>query len=103
SVSFTLDTTISAAHVSLAHDTGANTADGLTKNASLSLSAVDADASRVIQVDGNVVAGYNAAVLADGAHTVAITDTDAAGNVSSNSVSFTLDTTIATPTVALSN
>src|SRR5439155_656419 len=35
--------------------------------------------------------------------TVVVTDTDTAGNTASASLSFTLDTTIATPTVVLSN
>ena len=39
----------------------------------------------------------------DGSHTVVVTDTDTAGNSKSASLSFTLDTTIAQPTVALAN
>ena len=38
-----------------------------------------------------------------GAHTVVVTDTDTAGNIANASLSFTLDTTIATPTVALTS
>ncbi len=39
----------------------------------------------------------------DGSHTVVVTDTDTAGNTKSASLTFTLDTTIAQPTVALAH
>src|SRR4029079_12981384 len=103
SVDFTLDTTISTASVTLTNDTGGNNSDGLTNDDSLTFIAVDADATRVVTVDGNTVASYDASSLADGAHTVSITDTDAAGNSSSSSVDFTLDTTLSTASVTLTN
>ena len=40
---------------------------------------------------------------ADGDHTVVVTDTNTAGNTANASISFTLDNTIATPTVALTS
>jgi Ca2+-binding RTX toxin-like protein len=52
----------------------------------------------VITVDGNVVAVYDPTSLGDGEHTVAIVDTDAAGNTSNASLTFTLDTTVPPPT-----
>jgi large repetitive protein len=102
STSFTLDTKIAKSAITLNVDSG-NTSDTLTNDASLTLSALESDASRVITVDGNTVGAYDASSLAQGAHTVSISDTDAAGNTSSASTSFTLDTKIATPTVALTN
>ncbi len=80
--------------MTLTHDIGSNTSDGLTNDATLTFSALDLDASRVIKVDGNTVGSYNPLSLADGAHTVSVPDTDAAGNTSSSSVSFTLDKTV---------
>ncbi len=45
-------------------------------------------------VDGVAVTTYDPTALADGAHTVAVTQTDAAGNVSpTTSLSFVLDRT----------
>jgi large repetitive protein len=85
----------------LSFDSGNNNTDTLTNDASLTLSALDSDASRMIKVDGNTVTSYDASSLADGAHTVSISDTDAAGNTSSASTSFTLDTKIAKSAVSL--
>ena len=94
----TIDTTISAASLALTTDSGADGADLLTNDGSITFSALDADSSRVITVDGNVVAVYDPTSLGDGEHTVAIVDTDAAGNTSNASLTFTLDTTVPPPT-----
>ncbi|MBA5690746.1 Ig-like domain-containing protein, partial [Rugamonas apoptosis] len=99
---FTLDTTIATAGVALTTDTGV-AGDGVTSQAALTFSAPDADATRVITVDGKQVASYDAASMTDGAHTVSITDTDVAGNTSTASTTFTLDTATAAPVVALSS
>jgi large repetitive protein len=101
STSFTLDTKIAKSAITLNVDSGNNNTDTLTNDASLTLSALDSDASRMIKVDGNTVTSYDASSLADGAHTVSISDTDAAGNTSSASTSFTLDTKIAKSAVSL--
>jgi hypothetical protein len=95
-----VDTTLTAPTVSLTTDSG-TAGDGLTNNAGLSFNTADADATRVIKVDGTVVTAYDAKTLMDGTHTVEVTDTDAAGNTGSKSVSFTLDTTAPAPTAAL--
>ncbi|WP_460826505.1 Ig-like domain-containing protein, partial [Massilia terrae] len=100
SVSFTLDTKLTAPTVSLTTDSG-KPGDGLTNNAGLTFNAADSDATRVITVDGKVVNSYDASALADGSHTVSVTDTDGAGNTGTASVSFTLDTKLTAPTVAL--
>jgi Ca2+-binding RTX toxin-like protein len=94
----TIDTTISAASLALTTDSGADGADLLTNDGSITFSPLDADSSRVITVDGNVVAVYDPTSLGDGEHTVAIVDTDAAGNTSNASLTFTLDTTVPPPT-----
>ncbi|WP_197018374.1 Ig-like domain-containing protein, partial [Sphingomonas sp. URHD0057] len=54
-LSIEIDTTISPASLALSNDSGANGADLLTNDGSLTFSALDADASRVITVDGDVV------------------------------------------------
>ncbi|MCA1854353.1 Ig-like domain-containing protein [Massilia oculi] len=100
SLSFTLDRSLTAPTVALAADSGASD-DGLTNDASLVFNEPDNDAVRVIKVNGNTVNGYNPATLDDGAHTVTVTDTDAAGNTKTTSLSFTLDRSLSAPTVAL--
>ncbi|WP_460826446.1 Ig-like domain-containing protein [Massilia terrae] len=100
SVSFTLDTKLTAPTVALTTDSGKPT-DGLSNKAGLTFNTADSDATRVITVDGKVVNGYDASALADGSHTVSVTDTDGAGNTGTASVSFTLDTKLTAPTVAL--
>ena len=99
---FTVDQTISQPTLSLTTDStdggAGHDSDLVTKDGSLTLSDPDADATRVITVDGNVVAAYDPTSLGDGEHTVAIVDTDAAGNSSNASLTFTLDTTVPPPT-----
>src|SRR6185369_6368442 len=104
--SYTVDTLAPAAPtVSLTHDTanGADNSDLITNNAALNVSTAAADVTRTYTVDGGVASSSYSAPTADGSHTVLVTDSDAAGNQSSASLSFTLDTTIATPTAALAS
>ncbi|WP_342119052.1 Ig-like domain-containing protein [Pseudoduganella sp. OTU4001] len=105
--SLILDTRLTAPTLALTLDStdggSGHNSDGRTNSAALTFSTKDADAVRVITVDGQPVASYNPAGLADGAHTVMVTDTDAAGNTAQASLSFTLDRVVATPTVALFN
>jgi hypothetical protein len=103
SLIFTLDTSIATPTVALANDTGAGNSDGVTNDASLAISATAADVTRSFVVDGGAPAATYTAPTTDGDHTVDITDTDTAGNTASASVSFNLDTTLATPTLALIN
>jgi hypothetical protein len=103
SLTFTLDTTIATPTVALAHDNGSSSSDGLTNDASLSLSPAAADVSRTFAVDGGVASSTYTAPSTDGSHTVLVTDTDTAGNTASASVSFTLDKTLVTPSVALTH
>src|SRR5439155_472168 len=103
SLSFTLDTTIATPTVVLSNDSGSSNSDNLTNDAALTVSPVAADVTRLYSVDGGPAAASYTAPSGDGSHTVVVTDTDTAGNTASASLSFTLDTTIATPTVVLSN
>jgi Ca2+-binding RTX toxin-like protein len=100
SLSFTLDATLTAPTLALTTDSG-KAGDNLTNAAGLSFNTADSDAVRVITVDGAVVSSYDASTLADGSHTVSVTDTDAAGNSKNASATFTLDTTLTAPTLAL--
>lgn len=102
-ISFTLDTSLTQTTVSLEHDSGANTADLLTNSAELHLSPKEEDATRTYQVDGGAASQSYVEPVLDGSHTVVVTDTDRAGNVKSAHLTYTLDTIIAAPTVALKN
>ncbi len=104
SLTFTLDTTIAQPMVALAHDSGSSPSDKITNDdAALTVSMLDPDATRTFTVDGGTASASYTAPTVDGSHTVVVTDTDTAGNSKSASLTFTLDTTIAQPTVALAH
>jgi hypothetical protein len=79
--------------VALAHDTGSSSSDGITKDASITVSAAASDVSRTFTVDNGPPSLSYVAPTADGAYTVVVTDTDTAGNTGNTSLTFTLDTT----------
>ena len=85
--------------MALTRDSGTQ-GDLITNNAALTFSKAAADILRSFTIDGVSAASYKAPT-ANGAHTVVVTDTDAAGNTATNSINFKLDTFVATPTVAL--
>ena len=100
----------SAPGIGLAGDTGSSDSDGLTADGELQVSGLETSASWAYSLDGgsNWVDGSTTTIAAsvlgaDGAKTVMVRQSDAAGNVSaSESISFTLDTTKpATPGAAL--
>ena len=106
SLSFTLDSVAPGAPtLALANDTGSSGTDGLTGDASLKVTPAEAGGSLAYLVDGKAVAAYDPTTLGQGAHTVAVTQTDNAGNVSeAGSLTFTLDSVApGAPTLALAN
>ena len=109
SFTFTLDTippvtpTINLINDSFGVGTTGTNTDKITNDASLNFSAAAGDVTRTFSVDGGPAIGSYTPLVADGNHTVTVFDTDAAGNSSSASISFTLDKTIATPTINLAN
>ena len=76
----------------MAHDTGI-VGDGITADAALAIPNAEPGATWAFRVDGGAPAAvYDPGALKDGAHTVSVTQTDAAGNVSAaGSLSFLLD------------
>jgi Bacterial Ig-like domain/Olfactomedin-like domain len=92
----------------LVHDTGTSTSDNKTADDALSGTA-DASAVVTLTIDGSTTVtttadgtgawSYTPTELADGSHTIVASETDAAGNTGSASLSFTLDTTL--PTIAI--
>ncbi|WP_443136733.1 Ig-like domain-containing protein, partial [Methylobacterium sp. Leaf113] len=101
-VAFTLDTTAPAVAIGLQADTGASASDRLTSDAALRGKG-DANATVQFTVDGQAsvrtavadASGnwvYTPRGLSDGEHTIVATETDAAGNTGSSTLTFTLDT-----------
>ena len=96
--------------VTLSNDTGSSSSDRVTSDATLGGSG---DANAVVTlteggtllgtttVDGTGHWSFTPVGLADGAHAVAVTLTDLAGNTSATTSSFTLDATVPAATVAL--
>jgi Bacterial Ig-like domain len=95
----------------LISDTGASSSDGITSNDALTGTA-DPNAVVHFTVDGKAVSAtatanasgvwtFTPTGLADGTHTVVASETNAAGNTGTASLTFTLDTT--PPTVAIGN
>jgi hypothetical protein len=106
SLTFTLDTKAPPVTVALVSDTGISATDGFTSNPALTGKG-DPNAAVLISIDGgtavsvptNVTTGvWNfTPVVANGLHTVVVTETDLAGNIGTGSLVFTLDTISATP------
>src|SRR5207237_1175899 len=89
------------APLAAATPTGSSNRHSLHAALPISVSAAAADVSRSYSVDGGPAAATYTAPTTEGSHTVVVTDLDTAGNTASASLTFTLDTTIATPTIAL--
>jgi autotransporter-associated beta strand protein len=90
----TIDTAPPAAPViALAHDTGISGTDKLTGDPTITVAAANAS----YKVDGGSFSSaapiFATDGSADGTHTVTVSDVDAAGNVSTSSFTFVLDTT----------
>ena len=108
-LAFTLDTAAPATPtLALAADTGASATDGLTSNATVNVTGLEAGSTREFSLNGGTswtaFTGESFTVPGpDGAKSVIVRQTDAAGNVSgtSTALAFTLDTTVSAPTLAL--
>ncbi|MDD5299938.1 MAG: retention module-containing protein [Gallionella sp.] len=94
SLSFALDKTAPAgAAISLVNDSGSSPTDLLTSNAALTVSAAAEGVTRTYSVNGGEATSSYIAPTVDGNYTVSVTDTDAAGNATTSSLSFALDKT----------
>ncbi|MCG9751987.1 VCBS domain-containing protein [Vibrio brasiliensis] len=102
-LSLHVDTGVTPLHVSLTHDTGSNSSDLITSDGSLTISGQEAGATVEYSTD-NGHTWASSFTPQQGSNTVSVRQTDAAGNVSTEtSVSFTLDNTVNAPTVSLRN
>ncbi|MES3009048.1 MAG: Ig-like domain-containing protein [Pseudomonadota bacterium] len=98
SLNFTLDTeAASALTLSLTSDTGSNASDHLTNSGSVTVSGIESGASWQYNLDGSTWtdgSGSSFSTTGNGAKSVQVRQTDAAGNTgSSSSLSFTVDAT----------
>ncbi len=109
-VSLTIDTVVPAAPtLALVADTGVSATDGITSNANVTVTGLETGSVREFSTNGGTTwtAFTGSSFLVpggDGARTVIVRQTDAAGNISPSSppLVFTVDTTApAAPTLAL--
>ena len=105
---FTLDTTINMPNLTLVNDTGSANNDSITQNGSVTVSNLETGASWQYSQDGGLTwttgSGSSLNLSGDGTKALLVRQTDVAGNTSpSNTLTFTLDTTVNTPTVTLTN
>jgi hypothetical protein len=111
SLTFTLDTKAPVVTESLAKDTGSSSTDKITSIDTLTGSG-DPNAVVHFTVDGNLIEDHTATAnssgiwtftpwgLANGTHTIVTSETDAAGNTGTASLTFTFDMTAPTTTIA---
>ncbi|WP_232448937.1 beta strand repeat-containing protein, partial [Burkholderia ubonensis] len=101
SFSFTLDTSAAAPGVALTIDSGSSASDHVTNVGTLNLSGVETGATVEYSTDGGHTWSTSFGAT-EGVNDVQVRQTDIAGNTSSaTSFSFTLDTSAAAPSVAL--
>ena len=104
---FTLDTQATAPTLSLATDSGGSGSDKITNVGTVNVSGLESGAAWQYSTDGGTNwttgSGSSFTLSGDGAKSVIVRQTDAAGNTSSNSsaFAFTLDTQATAPTLSL--
>jgi RHS repeat-associated protein len=106
-INFTLATKAIAPTLALANDTGSGSFDGITNSGVINVSGLAPGAVSQYSLDGGknwtTITGNSFILTGDGKKSITVRQTDLAGNVSASSTAFkfTLDTTIAAPTIAL--
>ncbi|MFI8729385.1 beta strand repeat-containing protein, partial [Stutzerimonas kunmingensis] len=102
-VSFVLDTQVAAPTVSLTSDTGTSGSDSITNSGALTIGGTEIGATIEYSTDGGQTWSSSFTPV-EGSNTVAVRQTDVAGNTSgSTTVSFVLDTQVAAPSVSLTS
>ena len=101
-LTFTLDKTITKPTVSLETDT-ANPTDNISSQTYLLWSDPESDVTRSIVVNGITKGSSYDSPSEDGTYVLVVNDTDTAGNTDSATLTFTLDTTLQTPTITLAS
>lgn len=101
-LTFTLDKTITKPTVSLETDT-ANPTDNISSQTYLLWSDPESDVTRSIVVNGITKGSSYDGPTRDGTYVLVVNDTDTAGNTDTAELTFTLDTTLQTPTITLAS
>ena len=101
-LTFTLDKTITKPTVSLETDT-ANPTDNISSQTYLLWSDPESDVTRSIVVNGITKGSSYDGPTKDGTYVLVVNDTDTAGNTDTAELTFTLDTTLQTPTITLAS
>ena len=100
-VSFTLDTQVASPIVALQTDSGTSGSDLITNSGALIITGLETSATVQYSTDGGHT-WTSTFTPVEGGNTVAVRQTDVAGNTSAaTTVSFTLDTQVVSPIVAL--
>ena len=109
-LNFTLDRTVTAPKVALAHDTGASATDRITSVATVNIDGLEDDAQWQYSRDGiSWTAGTGTSIAAsefsgDGDKRVLVRQVDLAGNVSAaTELKFSLDTRVDAPSLAFNS
>ncbi len=107
-LNFTLDTRVTMPTLTLTHDTGNSTTDGITNDGTVSIANLETGSSWQYSQDSGVNwmtgSGFSFALTGDGTKSVFVRQTDVAGNLSTNrALTFTLDTSVSTPILSLTN
>ncbi|MGC3030551.1 beta strand repeat-containing protein, partial [Burkholderia sp. DN3021] len=98
---FTLDTSAAAPGVALTSDSGSNSTDHITNVGALNVSGVETGAVIEYSIDGGHTWNTSSNAV-EGVNDVQVRQTDIAGNTSDpTSFNFTLDTSAAAPSIAL--
>ncbi|MCX8520805.1 MAG: Ig-like domain-containing protein, partial [Rhodoferax sp.] len=96
---FVVDTVIATPQIALSVDTGRSSSDGVTNNPQISISGLEAQAFWFYSIDGGSWVPGNSAnstfTALSGTHTYRVTQTDVAGNTSSNSNTLTVNYLVA--------
>ena len=105
---YTVDNTALAPSLTLASDTGISASDNLTSNATINVSGLESGATWQYQVDNGttwLTGTASSFTASEGTHSYSVRQTDAAGNTSTIStvVTYTLDTSVVAPTLALAS
>ena len=107
-LTFTLDTTVETPTLALASDTGL-TSDSITSAGAVNVTGLERGATWEYSTNAGTSwtagTGTSLSLSGDGAKSVTVRQTDVAGNVSSVSraLAFTLDASVAAPTLSLAN
>lgn len=98
---FTLDTEIAKPAISLSNDTGSSNSDSLTNDATVLVTELEEGATVEYSADGDHWSATQPDAT-EGVNVLYVRQTDLAGNTATSSITFTLDTQVDAPAVALS-